>query len=286
MSYNYQKNKEYENIQKTKIAIFCSAIGDNNIARAERYLNQANWDEQIAISNFVMNHQFQIPDLLNQNDFSSKNYSNFQPHKNNFNIPKKPESYKEKDKNENINENSNIYYFQLHIGDSTIKNSNNCLPNSEYYNYITNNLKSFHRDFRTFMKNLKRIRGIIIIFNTNSYDRLKEQIKQINEKSFVKDIIKNNVILPVLKTTNLGREFIQKLSIISFPTYIFCKYKDENNIYITDKIEGAFEISFFLDCLLKEMLDSQPEKHVQKIEDNFKNIKNKEYMDIEDDDNF
>ena len=278
MSDNYYYNKEYENIQKTKIAIFCSAIGDNNIERAERYLTQANWNEQIALQNFVLAHQKQIPDIFRQNDFSSQSHSNL----NNINISKLSVNKEKDNKKENIKDNK-IYYYQFHIRDTIIKNSYNCLPNSEYFNYISQNLKLFQRDFNTFMKSLKGCGGVIIIFNDSSYNRLKEQIKKINEQSFIKEIIKNFVIFPVLKSTNLGREFTQNLTIISFPTYIFCKYKDENNLYITDKMEGAFEISFFVDCLLK---DSQPEKNAKELEDNAKQNKNQEKMDIENYNNF
>lgn len=55
----------------------------------------------------------------------------------------------------------------------------------------------------------------------------------------------NCVIFPVLNTSIIGHEFVEQLSCVNFPTYIFNKYKNNEYFYITGRMDGAFDISFF-----------------------------------------
>ena len=285
MSSHYNKQQIYENIQNKKITYFCSTIGDNDISRAERYLTEANWDENLAVQNFFDRHQNYIPhnhihnhNHIHLNALPSNNFLNNQPqfmsnpiindfnHIMNNNLPKK----------ENENKNNKKYkYLEFNIGESLIKNSYKSLTNSNYFNYLLAHLTSIQKNFNDFLSKLKKAGGIIIVFNDESFERFKKQIKKINENNLIKEIIQNCVIFPVQNNSSIGNEFVQQLSIISFPTYIFCKYKDSRNFYITDKMEGAFEQSFLVDCILKNMPDSKSDKNtIPKSNANINNNKN------------
>ena len=57
--------QELERIQWVKINYFCSKLGINDISRAEKYLNKANWDEILAVRNFNLSHPDYIPNIHN-----------------------------------------------------------------------------------------------------------------------------------------------------------------------------------------------------------------------------
>ena len=262
-SNNLYKQQVYENIQKNKISYFCSMIGDNDISRAERYLTEANWNENLAVQNFFDRHQNYNPhNHIHYNAFSGRNAPNSQPQFMSNPVIYGHNHYRNNISNkENENKNNKKYnYLEFNIGDSLIKNSYKSLSNSNYLNYLSANLKSFQNNFNNFLSKLKKSGGIIIVFNDESFERFKKQIKKINENNLIKEIIQNCVIFPVQNNSSIGNEFVLQLSIISFPTYIFCKYKDSKNFYITDKMEGAFEQSFLVDCILKNMPDLQSNK--------------------------
>ena len=75
LSQNFQ---ELANIQNNKIMFFLSKLGINDVSRAERYLIQANWDEKLAVENFINAHPSHIlPSNQNKNIAFQFN-SNFQ----------------------------------------------------------------------------------------------------------------------------------------------------------------------------------------------------------------
>ena len=240
MSFSELKQIEYENIQKKKIAYFFTQIGDIDYLRADRYLSKANWDEKLAVKYFHDLHPNYIPPYVVQiNPFSSNN-KDLKPDiqkKNTINIQKN--------------------YLEINIDETLIKYSYKSILNTKYLESLSSNTKLIQKIFITFLKLLKNLGGVIIIFNEGSFNRLQNQIKDINEKNVDKNIIKKFVLFPLLDDTPLGKEFIKKLTIVSFPTYIFCKYINDKIIYVTDKMEGAFEISFFIDSIKKDIPNSE-----------------------------
>ena len=238
-SQNYQ---ELANIQNNKIMFFCSKIGDNNPSRAERYLTQANWDENLAVENFIRTHPNHVlPSNQNNNAFQFSNINQTQGNNsgNKSNI-KKSENY-----------------LEFTIGESLINSGNNNEPESNSLIFLRNNLKYVEKDYKSFLKLLKERRsGVIIIINNESPNKIKEQIKKINEEMANKNINQKYIIYSTTNNTKIGNEFVQQLSIVSFPTYIFCRYKDSQNFYITSRMEGAFDASFFSDSILKNIPES------------------------------
>ena len=61
---------------------------------------------------------------------------------------------------------------------------------------------------------------------------------------------------------------------MSFPSYIFCKFKNENNIYITDRMEGAFELPFLEESINKIITSFKPMNNENKKKSNMKIYKN------------
>ena len=244
-NYNYNYQKEYENIQRGKIKYFCERTGVKDYKKAEQYLNECEWDEIFAVAKYKNIHQNN-----NNNYYPSQNNQNYM---NQFmpptdikhnNRPKINDDNKRKDDKQNN-------YLEIKISEPLLKNSHDSGTYSDPLNFISKNLKSISRTIDSFLKQLNNKGGIIIIFTEESFNRLKGQIKNINESMMYEDIMKEIVIFPALNNSPIGRELVRKLMIISFPTYIFCKYKDNKSFYVSDKMEGAFEMSFFIDCYLK-----------------------------------
>ena len=246
MNPNYQ---ELQNIQNNKIQFFCNQIGNNDISRAERYLTQTNWDEFEAVQLFFRNHpnhapnnnQYLFPQLMPQ----------FQPQ-----LPP-PSQISDRHRRHLSNVEKKENYLEFFIGEVLVNNKNNAQPYSKCLDFIYKNLKNVEKDFSSFLRELRNKPGIIIIINEESFNQIQEQIRLYSAKS---DVLKNCVIYPVLSSFSIGNEFVQQLSIFSQPCYIFCKYKDDKYFYLTGRMEGAFDINFFINSIRRNKLE-QKEKN-------------------------
>jgi len=250
---------ELQEAQQKKIDYFCEFTNNNNLSQAEYYLNKANWDEKMAVEFY-----FNKPDYRynNNNIYNIPNEHNLKRHA----------SAKMRNNNENdiINNSKNLNYKYGHIVyDQNSKyieyNINDLLKEKENkgshythdktYLYVKNNLKNPITNFKSFMEKLEYNAGVILIFREENIYKLKEQIPQVNE---IREKIQNIAIIPVNYNSDEGLSLITGLFCVSFPSYIFCKYKNRNTIYITDKMEGAFDKKFLFDCLYKIKPDIIP----------------------------
>jgi len=240
---------ELQEAQQKKIDYFCQIINNNNISQAEYYLNKANWDENLAIQYFYN------PDYANNYKQNAQKTSHIQKE----NYIKRHASAKMKNKNNNdiIDKtyvkreyNKNNKYIQFNIEDITNYKEDKGIHHTHDKTllYIKNNLKNVEVNFKIFINKLETNAGLILVFNEESLHKVKEQIKQINE---INEIFQNYIIFPASSNSEEGIKFIIGLVCVSFPSYIFCKYKDEKNILITDKMEGAFDKYFLLECINK-----------------------------------
>ena len=276
-NYNYNYQKEYENIQRGKIKYFCERTGVKDYKKAEQYLNENEWDEIFAVAKYKNFHQ---NNNYNNNYYplqNNQNYMNqFMPPtdiKHN-NRPKINDDNKKKDDKQNN-------YLEIKISEPLLKNSHDSGTYSDPLNFISKNLKSVARTIDSCLKQLNNKGGIIIIFNEESFNRLKGQIKNINESMMYEDIMKEIVIFPALNNSPIGRELVRKLMIISFPTYIFCKYKDNKSFYVSDKMEGAFEMSFFIDCYLKISSSLDNDLNLKNVKSDKSNNSINQFQDLE-----
>ena len=247
---NNNNFQELQNIQNKKINFFCHQIRDNDISRAERYLNQTNWDENAAVQLFFRNHPNHAPH--NHQHFFPQNQPQFQPQ-----LPP-PSQINDRNRPQLSNVVKKENYVEFSIGQILINNKYLNQPNSKCLDYIYKNLKNVERNFGAFLSQLRNKPGIIIVINEESFNVIHDQIKQFSGKS---DVLKNCVIYPVLKNFPIGNEFVQQLSIFSYPCYIFCKYKDDKNFYLTDRMEGAFDINFFINSIRRIQLEQKEKKN-------------------------
>ena len=256
---NNNIQRELREAQQKKIDYFCEIINNNNIAQAEYYLNKSNWDENVAIQLYY-----------NKPDYNLNYKRNIQ---NTDNIPrekiiKRIESAKftnKKNNNVNINKNNNIHiennqenkYFEFNIKNLVRDEPKKGIRFTHDKNllYIKNNLKNVETDFKIFLNKLINAAGIILIYREENIQIIKEQINNINS---LREKIGNYIIFPTNSNSKEGLEFSLGLTCISFPSYIFCKYKNDSNIFITDRMEGAFDKSFLENSVYKIISSLNP----------------------------
>ena len=97
-----------------------------------------------------------------------------------------------------------------------------------------NDTKKYLDDFILFLKN--RV-GIIVIYNQNNFEQIKKLANQLIELSLNEEM-KNiqKVIFPIFDKYDIGQEMIKNGKIDKFPTLLLCKYKNNKNLYIIEKI--------------------------------------------------
>lgn len=248
---------ELERIQWNKINYFCSTLGINDISRAEKYLFISNWDEKLAVRNFKFSHPDYIPNIPQSNQIYQAPfyYNQFQYYQNipSYPMPQIPQiPQMPQNNNRNIyqvsynNQNQNKRnYIEFYLSESIMSHKESNIPSSQSLNYLKDNLKSIELLFGNYLKSLKNKRGIIIIYSEEKFHILKEHIEKLKQNYSVKNLLENCVIFPVLNVSTIGHEFVEQLSCVSFPTYIFSKYKNNEYFYITGRMDGAFDISSF-----------------------------------------
>lgn len=281
--------QELERIQWNKINYFCLTLGINDVSRAEKYLFKANWDEKLAVRNFNLSHPDYIPNIPQYNPIYQApfNFNQIQFPSYFQNIPYQMPQIPQIPQNNNrdIISNNNQYqnkknYIEFYLSKYIMNCKDNNTASFHSLNYLKNNLNSLELLFGNYLKSLKNKRGIIIIYSEEKFNKLKEHINKINQNYYIKNLLNNCVIFPVLNTSIIGHEFVEQLSCVNFPTYIFNKYKNNEYFYITGRMDGAFDISFF-----KENIENIyiPESNILKNEnknDLIHKLKQEKYFNI------
>ena len=241
-----QRQSELQEAQQKKIDFFCYHINNNDLSKAEYYLTKANWDEKLAVEIYFNKKEIVKNNM--QHGHPLKRHSSARTNANNIiiNNKNKQEIYNLKVKNDSKYIEYNISYL---VKKDYSKGIHSIHDKSILY--IRNNLKNVETNFKSFSQKLKYNSGIIMLYEDESFSKVKEQIIKINND--IKKINQNYIIFPTSIYTEEGLNLRIGLSCVSYPSYIFCKYKDDNNILITDRMDGAFDITFFIDCVLKNM---------------------------------
>ena len=107
--------------------------------------------------------------------------------------------------------------------------------------------KKYLEDFILFLKN--RV-GIIVIYNQNNFEQIKKLANGLIELSLnegMKDI--KRVIFPIFDKSDTGQEVIKNAKIDKFPTLLLCKYKNNKNLYIIEKIADPIDINLLTEKL-------------------------------------
>lgn len=241
-----EKNDD-DNEQKIINFMEISKINDKEFAK--KYLISFNWNEVEALNNY----------------FSRKNNNNFMNEKiTNPNIRIVQNKNQNNDPNNNNNNNDEGFISRYII--SPIKS----LFSSCYSNYdseLEDDSKIFHflpnkvQDFSKFNQYIKKYLGIIIFYDRNNLEFLKDLINKICRNTTIMNILKQNcVIFPVFSSSSNGYR-IQDINLDSnllCPSFIFCHNNSENNIFgkdnIIEMINGEYIIiSKFYNSLINSL---------------------------------
>ena len=211
--------QELERIQWNKINYFCLTLGINDVSRAEKYLFKANWDEKLAVRNFNLSHPDYIPNIPQYNPIYQApfNFNQIQFPSYFQNIPYQMPQIPQIPQNNNrdIISNNNQYqnkknYIEFYLSKYIMNCKDNNTASSHSLNYLKNNLNSLELLFGNYLKSLKNKRGIIIIYSEEKFNKLKEHINKINQNYYIKNLLNNCVIFPVLNTSIIGHEFVEQ----------------------------------------------------------------------------
>ena len=214
-----------------KVANFNIITGNKDQEIAYKYLSQNNWDETIAIQQF--NEDTKILEEKMIRILKMKERKNKMK-------PKDINSYPIY-KIDSINSilNKITYYFKE--------------DNTKYFNRFSKikNAILLLDDFILNLKNTSKT-GIIIIYSLNQMRLIIDEFKNILNEPLSKELFfDNSFIYPVIDNSLEGNNFINELEITNLPTFVICKYKNEQSLAIIGKLEIPLKLPDFRDKILE-----------------------------------
>lgn len=252
--------KEFNENNDQKIVNFMEVSKINDIELAKKYLISSNWNESQALNNYFIGN--------NKNNIEKEKKINLNkiPNKNNAN------------KNQNDNDDEGFlskYIFSpiMSLFSSCYSNADSELEeDSKIFQYLPNKIKDFHK----FNQFIKKYLGIIIFYNKNNIEFLRELINKICRNSTLMNILKQKcVIFPIYSLSSNGYKIIDILSDSNLicPSIIFCYDKHKENIFgknnIIEKLEGE---SVNIDEFYKNLMNSINKiEQINNINDNINN---------------
>ena len=241
-----------------KVSNFNLITGNQDQEIAYKYLSQNGWDETAAVQ--IFNQETKILEQKIMKILQSQERKNKMKPKH-INIY--PE-YKIDSINSIFNkissyfkEDNTKHFFRF----SKIKNAIQLLDN-----------------FILQLKNTAKT-GIIIIYSINQMRLIIDEFKKILNEPLSKELFfDNSLIYPVIDNSLEGNNFIKELEITKLPTFIICKYKNEQSLAIIGKIETPLNLSDFRDKILEseQAYYQANKKNQNKKNNNINNINKKE----------
>ena len=252
---------ELQELQNKKIDYFFRKVGIRDIHRAERYLTEANWDEKLAVVNFNRRHNPNYnKNLYNNNQEENQNNQDIQ-----FQRPpptigsQRNNSRKIKKVNE-----SEENYIALKMTQSIEDHKFNNGPTHQSISYLKSTLKQVELGFNSFLKTKKNLVHIILIYSEETFNsKIINQIKPLKKHNLYSILEQNAIIFPVLNNSPIGKGLSKQFLCISFPSCLFCKFKDNGDLCVINRMEGVFEVSFFYECILFEENKIVNEKNIK-----------------------
>ena len=276
-------NFNFENearIQRQKVNYFNSKVGKDDFDNALNYLILADWDEKKAVKIYMAqysrpnippksnnnqdnrNHQQQN----NRNNHQNNNRKIRQPindrnnQQNNRNIPSQNNNQRNQEPQLPVQERVNEAEFHItepFLKDKVTHISRDSAPFRDMMTYLRSKFKFVANSLESFSKLLKEHAGIIILLTFDKFDLFKSYVNKIKNDFLSSDIVNNSILFPIMKDSALGGELVNQFSCISFPSFIFCKYKSEKDMKIIGRMEGAFSNVLLNDYLLNSFPESQ-----------------------------
>lgn len=113
-----------------------------------------------------------------------------------------------------------------------------------------------------------------MVINDMAINQIEEQLKQLNENSYA---LQNCVIYPDYIYFSIGKKCVELLCLENYPCYIFCKYKNNNYIYLIYSIIGYFDKDSFINLISKCKPEQKCKLIKIKSEVDKKNLRNKSF---------
>ena len=240
-------------VHRQKIQYFNSIVNNSNENVAINYLNQANWNEVKAVQLFYDNAS--LSNSMSQNIRQPSNPSN------NFKYVKAMKECQFYNDN-----NTGLFSQAFSFIKTTLGIKNNNSQICDNLNGIVNGLVKGTDEFLTKLRDKK---GIIILYTPENYQELIDNILLINQEYMF-----DTIIFPIINNSDEGENLIQQLNINKFPSFIFCKYKNERIFYVTDIIQKKLNINQFKNCLSQLAQINNNNNHVNNINQPRYNINN------------
>ena len=201
--------------------------------------------------------------------------------------------------NWNVSEAVNLYLYSMSDNNSNININNQNSANFKYIaefsfessgildkfsslfksSYLKNNeqlcnnfigkIKCLVKRGESFTNLLKSNKGIIILYNKDTFQKLNQQLNIINN-DYPNNYLNSVLIYPIINDSVEGNNLINLLHINRFPCYLFCKYKSNNVFYIIDKMEGIFYLQTFKNTLFPQII----KPNINNINSNISNNQN------------
>ena len=252
---------ELQELQNKKIDYFFRKVGIRDIHRAERYLTEANWDEKLAVVNFNRRHNPNYnKNLYNNNQEENQNNQDIQFQRT---LPTIGSQRNNSRKIKKVNE-SEENYIALKMTQSIEDHKFNNGPTHQSISYLKSTLKQVELGFNSFLKTKKNLVHIILIYSEETFNsKIINQIKPLKKHNLYSILEQNAIIFPVLNNSPIGKELSKQFLCISFPSCLFCKFKDNGDLCVINRMEGVFDVSFFYECILFEENKIVNEKNIK-----------------------
>ena len=217
-----------ENEKQDKILNFNIIVGNQNNNVANEFLSLAHWNVSEAVNLYLyMNSNSNNPYINNQNNLPIFKY---------------------------ITEYSFVKQGILNKFSSLLQTP--FLNDNEEccYKFI-GKINNLVKTGEIFMNLLKTNKGVIILYNKDTFYKVFEQLDVINN-DYQNNYINSIVIYPIIDNSFEGKNLINNMHINRFPCYLFCQYKSKDVFYIVDKMEGIFYLQTFKNTLFPKIYNS------------------------------
>ena len=268
-----------------KILNFLAMTETKDQIAASKYLEEANWDESLAVNNFYNKIDNSVNDMNNNNNIINDITKSSSTDRNLIDINKKNIKYDKDNSTNNRKQNifKKIFIFSLNFLRKCCSEKREVKKSEEQeiFKYLPN----FTNDFFYFGEKIKQKCGIIILYTKNNIDFLNQIISQISRRTIISNILKKNFLfLPLLANTNEGYRLQNIISDkqLQFPSFIFCNNSMSNRdnmsilskkdiIYILDN-ESITLNSFhkvLMDISKRLNLDNDVESDIKEFDTSF-----------------
>ena len=201
-----------------KISNFNKIVGNKNEDIAIEFLELTNWDENEAAKLYFRDITLPNNSHLYFNDPNFKNITECQ-----------------------IELDSNTFNKAFSFFKSKLNITKN---NIDFCRNFEGKIRGLINDPSVFMSSLKINKGVMILYNLETQNKLLIQLNII-DKEPQEDLLNDVIFFPVIDCSKEGNDIIKQLSINRFPCFLFCKYKSDKIFYVVDKMEGIFFLETF-----------------------------------------